>query len=222
MTGTPLYLFAKAPLKGLAKQRLCPPLNAEQAAQVASALLSHAASIVEHGWFGQCVMNVTPDLTHRAFDVYEQSFKWQTRVQVMADLGERMREALVEGIDGSGAAVVLGTDIPAIDPKLLHEVFRILQAGQPVIGPSEDGGFYLLGLRDMPDDLFSGIRWGSDEVYTTLMGNAWRLGIKFQIFPLLSDCDYFKDLRLAAQTVPDFKKALLQAGFNLELLRLDD
>ena len=201
MTATPLYLFAKAPLAGLAKQRLCPPLSAKQAAQVAAALLSHSADIVERGWLGQCVMNVTPDLTHRAFDVYEQGLKWQTRVQLMADLGERMREALEEGIEACGAAVVLGTDIPAINAKLLHEVFRILQTGQAVIGPSKDGGFYLLGMRAMPDELFSGIRWGSAEVYTALLGNARRLGIKFQILPVLSDCDYFKDVRQAAQTV---------------------
>ena len=216
--GVPLYLFAKAPLAGRVKRRLCPPLNAEQAAQVATAMLEHASTVVEHGWFGQKILNVTPDLSHRVFARYQQGFKWQTRVQVQADLGERMREVLHEGIEYAGAAVVLGTDIPGIDAKILREAFRALQAGQQVVGPSQDGGFYLLGLRNMPTGLFKGIEWGSAGVYVGMMKNAREMGVELQPIPTLSDCDYFEDLRLAAQTVPEFKDALERAGFDVGLL----
>jgi len=216
--GVPLYLFAKAPLAGSVKRRLCPPLDAVHAAQVATAMLEHASIVVEHGWFGQKILNVTPDLSHRVFVRYQQGFKWQTRIQVQADLGERMREALHEGIEDAGAAVVLGTDIPDIDGEILREAFRALQAGQQVVGPSQDGGFYLLGMRDMPAGLFKGIEWGSAGVYARLMKNARELGVELQSLPTLSDCDYFEDLRLAAQTVPEFKNALERAGFDVGLL----
>ncbi|MCP4008298.1 MAG: DUF2064 domain-containing protein [Proteobacteria bacterium] len=200
------------------KRRLCPPLNAQQAAQVAAAMLEHTSSVVEHGWFGKKILNVTPDLSHCAFADYEQGFKWQTRVQVQAGLGERMREVLHQGIEDAGAAVVLGTDIPDIDTKILRETYRALQAGQQVVGPSQDGGFYLLGLRDMPAALFKGIEWGSAGVYVRLMKNARKLGLELQPLPTLSDCDYFEDLRLAAQTVPEFKDALERAGFDVGIL----
>lgn len=214
----PLYLFAKAPVAGRVKQRLCPPLNAKQAAQVAMAMLEHSSAVVERGWLGKRILNVAPDLSHAAFLSYQQRMNWQTRVQVEAGLGQRMREVLFEGINSSGSAVVLGTDIPTLNAMILKDTFCALQAGQSVVGPSQDGGFYLLGLRDAPVGLFNGIVWGSVGVYARLMRNACALGLNLQPLPTLSDCDYFEDLRLAAQTVPEFNTALRQVGFEMDLL----
>jgi rSAM/selenodomain-associated transferase 1 len=213
----PLYLFAKAPVAGWVKRRMCPPLNEKQAAQVAVAMLSHTSAVVEHSWLGRKVLNVAPDLSHAAFVYYQRGINWQTRVQIQADLGERMREVLLEGIQFSGSAAVLGTDIPTLDATLLEDAFHALQTGQSVVGPSQDGGFYLLGLHDMPAGLFSGIEWGSVEVYARLMSNARTLGVNLQVLPTLSDCDYFEDLKLAAQTVPEFDTALHHAGFDMGL-----
>ena len=214
----PLYLFAKAPVAGRVKRRMCPPLQATQAAQVAQAMLEHATSIVEQGWLGSAVLNVAPDLNNEFFSYYLQASRWQTRVQVHANLGERMCEVLDEGIRAAGGAVVMGTDIPGIDSAILTQTFGALQSGQQVVGPSQDGGFYLLGLNSMPVDLFKGIEWGGVEVYARLMSNARELEVALSPLPTLSDCDYFEDLRLAAQTIPGFKRALQEAGFEIELL----
>lgn len=216
--GAPLYLFAKAPVADRVKRRLCPPLNAEQAAQVATAMLAHTSTVVELGWPGQKVLNVAPDLSHATFSAYQQGMNWRTRVQVQADLGERMRDVLLEGIEASGSAVVLGTDIPTLDVTILNDVFSALHSGQSVVGPSQDGGFYLLALREMPAGLFDGIEWGSVEVYARLMKNARASGVDLQPLPTLSDCDYFEDLKLAAQMVPEFDTALRRAGFDMSLL----
>lgn len=218
MTGVPLYLFARAPQAGRVKKRLSPPLDPALAALAAQAMLRHTADVVEHGWFGLRILNVTPDLSHPGFLPFKQGFKWQTRVQEEVDLGERMRKALQEGIEHYGGALVLGTDIPAINPSILREAFRALQAGQQVVGPSQDGGFYLLGLRQMPDELFKGIQWGGAEVYATLMTNARKSGIRLEPLLTLSDCDYFEDLRWAARTIPDFRDALIEEKFYLALL----
>lgn len=218
MTGVPLYLFAKAPVAGNVKRRMCPPLDEVQSARVALAMLNHATAVVERGWFGQRVLNVTPDLSHSAFESYQGSIKWQVRVQIQSDLGERMREVLQEGIEAYGAAAVLGTDIPAIDVDVLREVFRALQAGQQVVGPSLDGGFYLLGLREMPADLFKGIEWGTDGVFAKLMENAGLLGIKLESLQTLSDCDHIEELKQAAQTIPSFRDALREAQFDMKLI----
>jgi len=213
-----LYLFAKAPVAGEVKRRLCPPLDLVQASQVATGLLEHASRVVERGWLGQKVLNAAPDLSHAAFLTYQQGFRWQTRVQVQADLGERMEEVLREGIQSSGSAAVMGTDIPSIDAAILRRAFQALQAGQQVVGPSQDGGFYLLGLRDMPAGLFDGIEWGGVDVYACLMSNARELGVDLHTLPTLSDCDYFEDLRWAARVVPGFEQALQGAGFNVDAL----
>jgi rSAM/selenodomain-associated transferase 1 len=212
VSGTPLYLFAKAPDAGRVKRRMCPPLDAKQAAQVATAMLAHTSAVVERGWLGRKVLNVAPDLSHAAFLSYQEGMNWQTRVQVQAGLGERMREVLLEGIESSGSAVVLGTDIPTLDATILKGTYHALQSGNSVVGPSQDGGFYLLGLRDMPAGLFNGIEWGGAWVYARLMKNARELCMDLQPLTTLSDCDYFEDLKLAAQTVPEFDTILRRAG----------
>ena len=193
----PLYLFAKAPVAGRAKKRMCPPLNNVQAANVAAALLENATAIVEKGWPGQCVLSATPDLTHPAFSNHLLSARWETQIQPRLDLGGRMQAALQAGIKRAGAAAVLGTDIPAVSKSVLQLAHQTLSEGRHVVGPSLDGGFYFLGLKSMPDTLFSGIEWGSDQVYTRLLENAARLGIELQLLPVLSDCDYYADLEQA-------------------------
>lgn len=193
----PLYLFAKAPVAGRAKKRMCPPLDEVQAAKVAAALLKNATAIVEDGWPGQCVLSATPDLSHPAFSKHLQNDRWETQIQPPLDLGARMRDALQAGIRRAGAAAVLGTDIPAINASILQQAHKALSEGRQVVGPSMDGGFYFLGLVSMPDTLFAGIRWGSEKVYVQLLDNAAHLGIDLQPLPVLSDCDYFADLELA-------------------------
>lgn len=193
----PIYLFAKAPVAGRAKKRMCPPLNEAQAANVATALLENATDIVARGWPGKCILSATPDLSHPAFLEHLQNNRWETQIQPSLDLGGRMRDALQAGIKRAGAAAVLGTDIPEISASILQQAYKALSAGQQVVGPSLDGGFYFLGLTSMPDTLFAGVKWGSAQVYAQLLKNAGQLGIDLQPLPVLSDCDYFADLKLA-------------------------
>lgn len=218
MTDIPLYLFAKAPVAGKAKQRLAPQLDPQQSAEVAFALLRHAANLVERGWPGERVLNVASNPRHEAFARYRNSARWSIRVQPDADLGERMREALQAGIERAGAAIVVGTDIPGLDEEILARAYACLEAGQEVVGPSQDGGFYLLGLRHIPPRLFEHIQWGGAGVYAGLMANARQLGRLIKPLPTLCDCDHFEDLRLAAMKTPGFSAALARAGFNLRLL----
>ncbi len=191
----PLYLFAKAPVAGRAKKRMCPPLSKDQAASLACALLENAVSIVESGWPGQCVLSATPDLSHPAFTPILQSQHWKTQLQPSLDLGGRMQQALQTGITEVGAAAVLGTDIPAINADILQQAYQALTDGQQVVGPTPDGGFYFLGVNTIPDALFSGIEWGSDQVFSRLMQNAAEIGLTLERLPALSDCDDYEDLK---------------------------
>jgi len=193
----PLYLFAKAPVAGRAKRRMCPPLSAAQAAKIAAALLTNATRIVEQGWPGQCILSAAADLSHTAFAPHRNSALWQTQIQPDTDLGGRMMQALQRGIEHAGAAAVLGTDIPAINSDILKQAHTALIQGRQVVGPSLDGGFYLLGLKAMPAQLFAGIQWGTAEVYAQLMRNAAELNLMLEPLPVLSDCDYYEDLEKA-------------------------
>ena len=214
----PLYLYAKAPLVGRVKQRLCPPLSERQAAQVAQALLLQAVDTVDGGWPGQCVLSVSPDLSHSAFQSIIHSNRWQTAVQLQTDLGGRMCDTLEQGIAKAGCAAVLGTDIPSMNRAILQQAHDYLIQGQQCIGPSIDGGFYFLGVQQSPRNLFAGIKWGSSEVYAKLLDNARTNKLALEPLPVLSDCDYFQDLQIAAKTIPAFSRRLAQTGFDLDLI----
>ncbi len=216
----PLYLYAKAPVVGQVKQRLCPPLSPKQAAQVAQALLLQAADTVDSGWPGQCVLSVSPDLEHPDFQVIRQSNRWQTAIQLQTDLGGRMCDTLERGIAIAGAAAILGTDIPTLTNEVLQQAHALLAQGRQVVGPSADGGFYFIGMTQSPRSLFNGIRWGSSTVYAKLMENARANKITLEPLPVLSDCDYFKELQVAAETTPAFLQHLAKTGFDLSLLNL--
>ncbi|MEE9446607.1 MAG: TIGR04282 family arsenosugar biosynthesis glycosyltransferase [Arenicellales bacterium] len=208
----PLCLFAKAPVAGKVKKRLCPPLDFEQAAQVATALLAHAIEQVENGWLGQCTLCATPDLSHPDFDKVLHQSNWQTSTQVNSDLGGRMQVALVAGVEQAGAGAVLGTDIPAINQAILKQAYLALKAGKHVLGPTEDGGFYFLGVQTMPEALFKDIEWGESTVRAQLLDNARALGMDFERLPMLPDCDVYADLQRAIQEVPAFGLRLDSIG----------
>ena len=181
-------------------------------------MLDHAVAVLERGWPGIRILHAAPDLDHPAFTCFKDSDGWQVSIQSRGDLGSRMQEALADGIEKHGAAVVLGTDIPSLKGSILRKAWQLLEQGQPVVGPSQDGGFYLLGLNRLPEALFSGIEWGSAQVYSRLLLNASRCGLYFEPLATLSDCDYYEDLRWAADTEPTFSRALERAGFDMRLL----
>lgn len=214
----PLFLFAKAPVAGQVKKRLCPPLNPMQACEVANALLRHAIDMLESHWPGQCVLCVTPDVGHVAFKPVVQSNRWKTAIQAETDLGGRMCLALEQGINAAGSAAVLGADIPSISRDILQYAHQCLARGQQCVGPSVDGGFYFLGVNKSPHNLFRDITWGTSDVYAKLMENAKAKGVSLKLLPMLSDCDYYEDLQTAARTLPAFAKCLQQAGFDMENL----
>ena len=215
---TPLYLFAKAPVAGKAKKRLCPPLDYSESAKVASALLAHAINTVEKHWPGQKVLTVTPDTKHAAFLSVLQSDCWTTTIQSKVGLGDRMSESLEQGLALADSAAVLGTDIPSLNAGILRQAFNGLEQGRQLVGPSADGGFYFLGMNQSPRALFKDICWGTSQVYSKLMENAQANQIELEQLPVLSDCDYYADLQVAAKTLPEFASRLTQAGFDLNLL----
>jgi uncharacterized protein len=117
------------------------------------------------------------------------------------DLGERMSN-LLAGLcaDGHPAAVAIGSDSPTLPMAYVLEAADVLARGAAdvVLGPSEDGGYYLVGLRRRQAALFDGIPWGTDRVLELTLDKARRLGLRAHLLPDWFDVDTENDLsRLA-------------------------
>ena len=103
------------------------------------------------------------------------------------DLGARIAAAL-DGTDGDGA-LIIGTDCPELTGAVLAEAAAALADDDAVLGPSADGGFYLLGLRGPVGSLFDGIAWSTSEVADRLRANLRRAGLTWRELPTLRDVD---------------------------------
>ena len=122
------------------------------------------------------------------------------------DLGARMAQ-LVAGLlaDGHRAALLVGSDLPTLPSAYLAEAARVLAEGAAdvVLGPAEDGGYYLIGLAQPAPALFEGVAWGTDGVLEATRARARAFGLREHLLPLWYDVDTAADLdRLRRDLAP--------------------
>ena len=117
------------------------------------------------------------------------------------DLGERLfRTLAAAGIEASSVAA-LGSDHPTLPLEIVHDAFERLEAGADVVlGPAEDGGYYLIALRAgaVAPRLFESIAWSTDRVFPDTVERCRELGLHLELLPLASDVDTPEDLRRLA------------------------
>jgi rSAM/selenodomain-associated transferase 1 len=165
-----LVVFARTPELGKVKTRLSPPLTAEQALAVHRALvedtLDHLGRIERPGL--QRLLLLTSPLENTGDLNVPQA--WESGVQSSGELGERLASMFNMGFRrGVTRLVVLGSDSPTIPPEVIVEAFDDLESRKVVIGPAEDGGYYLLGCSQWIPELFQGIDWGTETVLEQTM-----------------------------------------------------
>lgn len=117
------------------------------------------------------------------------------RVQAGADLGERMATAFAECFDdGFRAVVVVGIDSPTLPDVVIADAFRSLAEADCVLGPCDDGGYYLLGLSRKAPELFEGVDWGTERVLEQTRARARDAGLRTVELPVWFDIDLPDDL----------------------------
>jgi rSAM/selenodomain-associated transferase 1 len=159
-----LYLVAKAPRPGVSKTRLCPPLHPVQASRLAEAFLLDALALVQRA---RCHARVIcRDPAERIALEQVVAGVATVHVQEGAGLGDALESAFRQGLSEGFAAVgVLAADSPTLPIEPLHEAFAALDRGTDVaLGPSDDGGYYLLAARALHLPLFRDIAWSTSSV----------------------------------------------------------
>lgn len=195
----PLLLFAKAPQPGKVKTRLQPQCTERQCAEIAEILLRETVAKVTAHWPGRVILSAWPNTTHKVLADIANSYPLELALQASGDLGEKMHLGLSKY--GYPAAVV-GCDAPQITGDTLRQAHQSLRRGRNVIGPSEDGGYYLIGLSAAAPVLFEEIQWGSATVYQRTLDKAAQRSLEFELLPVLNDIDTWPDVVSAASEVP--------------------
>ena len=195
----PLLLFAKAPIAGQVKTRLTSDCSNQQAAEIAMLLMEASIQRACDCWPGSVYLSVWLDSNHPFFDEMQQRYPIQMAQQCEGDLGEKMRHALATF---GYPSAVMGCDAPHVEGATLKFAHQSLLNGKSVIGPSDDGGYYLLGLCQTADTLFENKPWGSQEVLANTLASADAMGLDLLVLPSLNDVDEWPDLIQVAGLVP--------------------
>jgi len=123
--------------------------------------------------------------------------KWRTFVdhwlqQCDGDLGDRLQFGFAVALK-RGPCVAIGTDCLDVDVEVVAGAFASLQNVDAVLGPAGDGGYYLVGLRKLPDGLFAGIEWSSPRTFAEQQKSLIRAGMTISELPMLHDIDTIDD-----------------------------
>jgi len=115
--------------------------------------------------------------------------------QVEGTLGDRIEHAFnTVFAEGSRKAIIVASDVPDLSVVIINKAIKELDYHDIVIGPTYDGGYYLLGMKRSNAELFQGISWSTGEVYRGTLGNAAKLGLSVYHLPHLFDIDTVEDL----------------------------
>lgn len=199
MTGDAVALFAKAPVAGLVKTRLSPPLTPAEAAAVARACLETTLrrfpAAVRASWTLFLDGEPEPWLLRLAA---ERGVR--VAPQGTGDLGARLERAFRALHDeGAGRAVAIGADSPTLDPSWIAEALARLGDADAVLGPAEDGGYYLIGIRPGREALFTAIPWSTPDVAAATRRRAASSGWRLAELPEWYDVDGPEELWRAAE-----------------------
>ena len=194
MKGPALAIMARAPVSGRTKTRLQPDLTPEQSAAVSQAFLRDtidlAASLPQYTPF----LAFTPRKERRLFERLAPP-EMELLPQAEGDLGQRMHSLMHElEARGYSPVILIGTDIPTLQPATLLQAIEELKTADLCLGPARDGGYYLIGARHIDERIFEGIPWSTADVLKLTIQNTKEAGISLAILEEYTDIDTFTDL----------------------------
>ena len=195
-----LVVFAKHPQPGAVKTRLCPPLTPDQAARLAGAFLRDVLSTANR------LPHVTRTLAYAPRGKRAQMARiagpgWKLRLQIGRDLGERMGRMVgaLHGLEARGTKVfIIGSDSPQLPADRLEEAFTALDEADMVLGPCNDGGYYLVGFSRWVEGVFDAVRWSTEHALADTLGGADGAGLTVRMLVEDYDVDDEQSLRRLA------------------------
>ncbi len=184
-----ICVFAKPPQAGKVKTRLMPALGSKGAAALAAAFLQDTCEAVSSLPWAKAVIASTDHLCSSIV-----SGSCEIWLQGEGDLGARLERILHRALTCSSVAIAIGADGPGLPRAFLEQARSALQKADAVIGPCEDGGFYLLGLHRCPSGVFNGISWSQSDTFAQTLANLRGAGLTVHVLEPWFDVDRPEDL----------------------------
>jgi rSAM/selenodomain-associated transferase 1 len=206
-----LVIFANAPEKGRVKSRIAADLGPDVALTAYRTLAEHTVAAASHvDWCQKTILyapNGTGDAMRSWFgDLFDY------RAQGDGDLGRRMLAALERAFsDGADRVILIGVDCPGVTEAIITEAFSRLDAADAVLGPSFDGGYYLIGMKKPLKALFTDIPFGTGDTLQKTLTAARKASIRVSLLEWKRDVntgDAWKAVsKSLTESKPVFKSA---------------
>ena len=160
-----IIIFTKNPVEGHVKTRLIPEWGTEGALHLYKDILKKTIESVKQSEIDHIYIYCTPDLENPYLQFCSRQYEIDLVLQRGSNLGERMNNAFVEILNQYSHAIIVGCDCPELnsqDINIANE--KLKNEFDIVIGPAEDGGYYLIGMHEPHPEVFENINWGCDSV----------------------------------------------------------
>ena len=185
-----IQIFCKAPVLGKVKTRLIRKIGARRALDLYKQMFKRLMAEFS-------VDNPLAELwisTDKDYAFFEQ-YALPRFQQAGVDLGSRMSAALRDGLTRHESVILVGTDLPLINKSYIDRAVSSLGDHEVVLGPAEDGGYGLVGVKAEVPDMFSDIDWGTENVLSQTCRSLNWGGRSYSLLPLIWDVDRPEDLQ---------------------------
>lgn len=194
-----LIIFVKNPELGKVKTRIARTAGNEKALKIYLELMRHTRETVlqinaSRFLFYSQDINLNDDWSNNAFEKH---------LQASGDLGDRMSTAFKKCLKKHDKVVIIGSDCASIKPEIIRKAFAALDKHPFVVGPTFDGGYYLLGMREFEQSLFSDMEWSTESVYPETIARIEKTGKSYALSEILSDIDHEEDWEKYGWELPE-------------------
>ena len=185
-----LIIFTRNPELGKVKTRLAKSVGDESALEIYKFLLKHTVAITKNLNVDKYVFY--SENIHRE-DIWDPEI-FRKKLQTGTDLGEKMQNAFSELFEmGYEKVLIVGSDIFELGQSDIENAFEVLQTTETVIGPATDGGYYLLGMKELNATIFQNKNWGTATVLEETLADLRQK--KYVLLEERNDVDYFEDIK---------------------------
>lgn len=212
-----LGMFAKYWQPGKVKTRLAESIGRKKSSLVYKSFIECLLARFA-GFTDRCSIAVWPPENATDFSQLDAADGWQIEVQADGGLGIRMAGFFDRALQRSNKVVLIGSDSPNIPKSVINDAFTQLSSVPVVLGPSVDGGYYLVGLADKID-VFSGVQWSTPLVLQQTREILSELNVDYSLLTEWYDIDHESDLRRLRQELAFEKDTqLADLGRKLDTL----
>jgi uncharacterized protein len=188
-----VILFARDPVLGQVKTRLSSSFDDETILRLYTCFVEDSLEKIRQVDNADCFVGISPSNISGFFNGIEDS-DMRLFIQQGKDLGDKMRQAFVDRFsDGYKKVVIIGSDSPSLPVSYINQALN--SDMDLMLGPSTDGGYYLIAMTGKVSEVFDGITWGTEQVLDETLNRVKKAGVSLELLPVWYDVDFPEDLK---------------------------